>query len=135
MRHFQHIAKLSLEVLYYVLLPSIFETISIWCAKVLDICLINQHTKHSIQSRSYKGVKGAGGTVASQVHNFLKHSFTWLCQVLVAACEIFSCDVWTVSRSMWDLVPQPGIKSRSPALGVQSLSHYFFLIYLFSIEG
>ena len=25
---------------------------------------------------------------------------------------------------MWDLVPQPGIKSRPPALGLQSLSHW-----------
>ena len=64
--------------------------------------------------------------------SFLKHSFTWLCQVLVAACEIFSCDVWTLSCSMWDLVPQPGIKSRSPALGVQSLSHYFFNLFIFN---
>ena len=64
--------------------------------------------------------------------SFLKHSFTWLCQVLVAACEIFSCDVWTLSCSMWDLVPQPGIKSRSPALGVQSLSHYFFNFFIFN---
>ena len=26
--------------------------------------------------------------------------------------------------SMWDLVPQPGIEPRPPALGVQSLSHW-----------
>ena len=26
--------------------------------------------------------------------------------------------------SMWDLVPQPGIESRPPALGAQSLSHW-----------
>ena len=26
--------------------------------------------------------------------------------------------------SMWDLVPQPGIQPRPPALGVQSLSHW-----------
>ena len=25
---------------------------------------------------------------------------------------------------MWDLVPQPGIQPRPPALGVQSLSHW-----------
>ena len=25
---------------------------------------------------------------------------------------------------MWDLVPQPGIELRPPALGVQSLSHW-----------
>ena len=43
--------------------------------------------------------------------------FVWLHWVLVAACRISSC-------GMWDLGPQPGIKPRSPALGVQSLSHW-----------
>ena len=28
-----------------------------------------------------------------------------------------------LSRSMWNLVPRPGIEPRSPALGVWSLSH------------
>ena len=36
---------------------------------------------------------------------------------LVATCKLFNC-------SMWDLVPWPGVESRSPALGVQSLSHW-----------
>ena len=34
---------------------------------------------------------------------------TWLCQVLLAACGIFRCD-------MWDLVPRPGIKPWPPEL-------------------
>ena len=36
---------------------------------------------------------------------FLKKIFIWLCQVLVAACGIFSCGMRTLSCGMWDLVP------------------------------
>ena len=36
---------------------------------------------------------------------------------LVVTCKLFNC-------SMWDLVPWPGVESRSPALGVQSLSYW-----------
>ena len=43
--------------------------------------------------------------------------FIWLCWVLVVACRIFIC-------SIQDLVPQPGVKFRSPALGACSLSHW-----------
>ena len=35
-----------------------------------------------------------------------------------------SCSMWTLSWSMWGLVPRPGIKRRDPALGAQSLSHW-----------
>ena len=34
------------------------------------------------------------------------------------------CVPWTLSCSMQDLVPQPGIEPRPPALGLQSLSHW-----------
>ena len=34
------------------------------------------------------------------------------------------CSVWTLSYSMSALVPWPGIEPGSPALGVQSLSHW-----------
>ena len=40
---------------------------------------------------------------------------------LVAACGIFSCGTQTVSYSMWDLVPWPGIEPGPPVLGAQSL--------------
>ena len=40
------------------------------------------------------------------------------------AYGMFSCGKWSLSWSMWDLVPWPGIKPRAPALGVQSLSHW-----------
>ena len=43
---------------------------------------------------------------------------------LVVACGIFSCGMGTLSGSMWDLIPQPGIKPRPPALRVWSLSHW-----------
>ena len=69
------------------------------------------------------------------------HSFIWLhwvlvaafrtfdlrcrtCDLSVAACRIFSSGMQTISSSMWDLVPCPGIKPRSPAWGAQSLSHW-----------
>ena len=53
-----------------------------------------------------------------------KYWFIWTYQVLFAACGIFSCGMWTLGCSMWDLVPQPGIEPGSPALGAQSLSHW-----------
>ena len=55
---------------------------------------------------------------------FFSYLFIRLCQVLAAARGIFSCCVRTLSCSMWGLVPWPGIKSRPPAQGVQSLSHW-----------
>ena len=48
----------------------------------------------------------------------------WLCQVLVVTHRIFSCHVQTLSCSKWDLVLWPGIISRPPALGAQSLHHW-----------
>lgn len=42
--------------------------------------------------------------------------FLWLHRVLVAAQGILSCDIWTLSFSMWDLAPWPGIKPRPSAL-------------------
>ena len=48
---------------------------------------------------------------------FNVYLFIWLCQVLDAACGIFSC-------STWDLVPWPGIKPWPPALGARSLSQW-----------
>ena len=70
----------------------------------------------------------------------------WLCQVLVAACVIFSCSMWTqlwhvgsqlkyadflvvacellVAACMQDLVSRPGIDHGPPAFGAQSLTHW-----------
>ena len=50
--------------------------------------------------------------------------FIWLSRVLVMVCRIFSWGMWTLSCSMWDLVPWPGIEPGTPALGAQSLSHW-----------
>ena len=52
--------------------------------------------------------------------------FTSLHQVLVAALRIsdIHCSTWTVSCSMWDLIPWPRTKLRLPALEVRSLSHW-----------
>ena len=50
--------------------------------------------------------------------------FVWIHQILVATSKIFTCGMQTLSYSMWDLVPWPGIEPGSPALGAQSLSHW-----------
>ena len=56
---------------------------------------------------------------------FLKfYLFIWLHRVLVIAFEVFNWSTWTLSCSMWDVVPWPGIEPRPPALGVQSLSRW-----------
>ena len=38
--------------------------------------------------------------------------------ILVVACELLA------ATCMWDLVPQPGIEPRPPALGARSLTHW-----------
>ena len=42
---------------------------------------------------------------------------------LHCGCGIITCDMHTLSCSMWDLVPWLEIKPGLPALGAQSLSH------------
>lgn len=40
------------------------------------------------------------------------HCFSVWCpapSICIAACEIFSCGLWTLSHGMWDLVPGPGL--------------------------
>ena len=44
--------------------------------------------------------------------------------ILVTACGIFSCGMRTLTCSMWDLVPWPGIEPGPSALGAWSLSHW-----------
>ena len=58
--------------------------------------------------------------------NIYFYLFISLTGVLVAAHGIFSflCSMRTLSCSMWDLIPQPGIKPRPPALAAWSLSHW-----------
>ena len=43
--------------------------------------------------------------------------------ILAAACGISSCSTWTLSFSMWDLVPWPEMELEPLELGAQSLSH------------
>ena len=50
--------------------------------------------------------------------------FVWIHQILVATSKIFTCGMQTLSYSMWDLVPWPGIEPGPLALGAQSLSHW-----------
>ena len=49
--------------------------------------------------------------VASRIFHFL------------AACRIFCCGMWTLSCSMWDLVPWPGMEPGPPALETPNFSH------------
>ena len=44
--------------------------------------------------------------------------------IFIAACGVFSCGMQTLSCGVWNLVPLPKIKPRSPALGVWHLSHW-----------
>ena len=62
--------------------------------------------------KKYSMCRGRGGRFPSPLKNI--YLYISLCQILVAACEIFS---------MWDLVPWPGIEPGASALGVWSLSH------------
>ena len=57
------------------------------------------------------------------IYIYLFISLNW---VLVVAHGILSflCIMGTLSCSMWDLIPQPGIKPRPPALAAWSLSHW-----------
>ena len=48
---------------------------------------------------------------------FKKYLFIWLHQVLVAVHRIFSYCKKTLSHSIWDPVPWPGIEPSPPALG------------------
>jgi len=57
-------------------------------------------------------------------------------QVLVEVHRIFSCCMWSLSCSVWDLVPWSGIKPSRPTLEVWSLNHWTtrevpYFIYLF----
>ena len=47
--------------------------------------------------------------------------FIWPCQILVVACRIFRCGMSTLSWSMWDLVPWPGME---PTLEAWNSSHW-----------
>ena len=79
-------------------------------------------------------VSDARAPALSFLHFLFKniHLFLWLCQVSVVAHRIFSlrCDMRDLlqqahpSSGIWDLVLGPGIKPRSPALGVRSLRHW-----------
>ena len=56
---------------------------------------------------------------------FLKnYLFIWLYLVLFGTPAHTNWGIWTLSSSLWDLVPWPGIEPRPPALGAWSLSHW-----------
>ena len=65
----------------------------------------------------YSGLENSMDWIVHGVaKSWTRLSHFYLHQVLVAACEIFSCN-------MWALAPQPRIKPGPPALGGESLSH------------
>ena len=58
-------------------------------------------------------------------YKWLKHLYIYIfgcTKILVARYLVVPCE-WTLSCRLWNLVPQPGIRSGPPALGEQSLSH------------
>ena len=72
--------------------------------------------------------------------------FTWLCQVLVAACGIFSlhCSLWNPQFQHMGSTSQPRIELGPPALGVWSLSHgttyiqgspYIYKLYMYFYQS
>ena len=56
-------------------------------------------------------------------------SFTYL------AVPGLSCGIWTLSCGTWNLVQWPGIESRPPALGAQSLNHWTITYKLWSLAS
>ena len=78
----------------------------------------------SVQARILEWV-----AISFSMHQFLVVAFCWdlhdpmlitccyMSDLLVEAHKIFSCN-------MWNLVPQPGIESGHPALGIWNLSHW-----------
>ena len=69
----------------------------------------------------------------------------WSCRVFSYSMWTFSYSMWTLNCSMWNLVPWPGIKPRTPALGTRSLSHcttryvliinFFTWVFFFSYDS
>ena len=51
---------------------------------------------------------------------FKKYSFN----LFIWLPWVFSCSMWTLSWSIWDLVPWPGIEIGPPTLGAWSLSYW-----------
>ena len=63
--------------------------------------------------------------INTQILNYLfVYLFIWLYQVLVTARKIFSCGLWILNYSMWNLVSLTGVEPWPPALGAWSLSHW-----------
>ena len=56
--------------------------------------------------------------------SFNNYLFIWLCWVLVTACRVFSCSMWTLSCIMWDLIPWSGMEPGLLASEPWSLSHW-----------
>ena len=58
---------------------------------------------------------------------FLELSLLFIClsgPCLSYTIRVFSCDMWTLSYSMWNLVPWQGTELGPPVLGACSLSHW-----------
>ena len=77
-----------------------------------DIMASYQHTRNYFKIFTY-----LLGCTRSQ----LQHAGSL---IFVVACSIFSCGMWILGCSMWDLVPWPGIELGAPELGAWSLSHW-----------
>ena len=76
---------------------------------------LRSQTVVALGPKRYSMWRGWGERFPSPLKNI--YLYISLCQILVAACEIFS-------SGMWGLVPWLGIEPGTPALGVWSLSHW-----------
>ena len=83
--------------------------------KIQDICITSGWENISLFLKVLGDPQG--------ITFFKKYLFIWLRCVIVVAHGIFAESCRIFSCGMRDLVPQPGMEPRTPALGVWSLNH------------
>lgn len=92
------------------LLPSLWQTFT-------DLCIKMQASRI--------GAFGLLTPYSVPGIDFLKCLFIYLAAlVLVVTHGIFSCDMWSLSWSLWDPVSRSGMEPRPAILGAWSLSHW-----------
>ena len=97
----------SLNIYY---LPSLWQTFT-------DLCIKMQASRI--------GAFGLLTLYSVPGIDFLKCLFIYLAAlVLVVTHGIFSCDMWSLSWSLWDPVSWSGMEPRPAILGAWSLSHW-----------
>ena len=104
------------------------------CVTVLRDTLLLGKKLLMIKARSYIGGQKAVtlrmcSPSRSRLPEFYRTTITTTCRIreeflfLKIFIYLFGC-AWSLSCSVWDLVPWPRIEPRTPALGAWSLSHW-----------